>query len=355
MPKIILTGGGTAGHVNGNIALLPGLRKRNYEISYIGSRLNIERELIPNENVPYYIISSGMLRRYFDLKNFTDIFRVIKGIIDSIRIIKKEKPDLIFSKGGFVTVPVAIASYITKVPFICHESDLSPGLANKIAAKFSKKVLVTFPETLEYLGDKGVLVGSPIREELLQGNKEKGLSFLGFSDQKPLLLAMGGSIGSPLLNKAIWENLELLLKKYNICHLVGMDHYDSKYENIDGYRQFKYIKEEMKDVLKASSYVISRAGSNSIFEFLALKIPNLLIPLGLETSRGDQIENAASFEKLGYSLVLEEEKVTGESILEKLSILENKKDDFINNMMNAENSNGVENILNIIDGIIKEK
>lgn len=353
MPRIILTGGGTAGHVNGNIALLEGLRKRGYEITYIGSRLNIERELIPKENIPYHIISSGMLRRYFDLKNFTDIFRVLKGVVDAMKVIDKDKPDVIFSKGGFVTVPVAIAAKLKNIPFICHESDLSPGLANRIAGKFADRMLVTFPETLDKLGREGTLVGSPIRPELLRGDKEKGLKFLGFDDDKPLLLAMGGSLGSPLLNKAIQDNLELLTKKFNICHHVGQDFYDKNYDNIPGYRQFTYIREEMKDVMKATSFVISRAGSNSIFEFLSLKIPNILIPLGFETSRGDQIENAESFKNMGYSLVLEEKEVNGENLLNKIEELLERKEEFIKKMSEAKISDGVESILNIIDDTVK--
>lgn len=349
MKKIILTGGGTAGHVSGNLAIIPELEKRGYEIGYIGSRDNIEKEIIPSAGIEYFEISSGMLRRYFDLKNFTDVFRVAKGTFDALKILRREKPGVIFSKGGFVTVPVAASAAMLNIPFICHESDLSPGLANKIASKFAKKVLVTFPETAEYFGDKGIHVGSPVREELLSGSKEKGLEYLGFTGEKPLLLAMGGSLGSPLLNRAIRQTLNELTKIYDICHHVGKGNLSEEYEGTEGYRQFEYISGELKDILAATSFVVSRAGSNSIFEFLALKIPNILIPLGLETSRGDQIENAESFLKSGYSLVLHEKEVTGESIMGKLKELKDREKEFKENMEASDAKETVHKVCNIID------
>lgn len=315
MKKIILTGGGTAGHVTPNIALLPALRKADFDISYIGSYKGIERNLIEEQDIPYYPISSGKLRRYFDVQNFTDPFRVLKGYGQARRLIKKLKPDVIFSKGGFVSVPVVLAAKAKGVPVIIHESDMTPGLANKIAMRGATKICCNFPETLAHLPqDKAVLTGSPIREELLNGNKASALSFLGFSDDKPILLIMGGSIGSVFINNAIRGALDNLLKSFQIVHLCGKGNLDSTLDGCKGYRQFEYISDELPDLFAAADLVVSRAGANAICELLALRKPNILIPLSRNASRGDQILNAESFEKQGYSYVMEEETVTEKTL-----------------------------------------
>ena len=177
--KIVLTGGGTAGHVTPNIALLPHLKDKGYEISYIGSYEGIEKRLITDYEIPYYGISTGKLRRYFDPKNFTDPFRVIKGFAEAKKILKEIKPDVVFSKGGFVSVPVVRAAAALKIPCIIHESDMTPGLANKLCIPVAKKVCCNFPETLEHLPEeKAVLTGSPIREELAKGNKLENIALL---------------------------------------------------------------------------------------------------------------------------------------------------------------------------------
>lgn len=315
MKKIILTGGGTAGHVTPNIALLPALRQADFDISYIGSYKGIERSLIEEQGIPYYPISSGKLRRYFDVQNFTDPFRVLKGYGQARRLIKKLKPDVVFSKGGFVSVPVVLAAKAKGVPVIIHESDMTPGLANKIAMRGATKICCNFPETLAHLPqDKAVLTGSPIREELLNGNKASALSFLGFSDDKPILLIMGGSIGSVFINNAIRGALDNLLKSFQIVHLCGKGNLDSTLDGYKGYCQFEYISDELPDLFAAADLVVSRAGANAICELLALRKPNILIPLSRNASRGDQILNAESFEKQGYSYVMEEETVTEKTL-----------------------------------------
>ncbi|MBR5046930.1 MAG: UDP-N-acetylglucosamine--N-acetylmuramyl-(pentapeptide) pyrophosphoryl-undecaprenol N-acetylglucosamine transferase, partial [Eubacterium sp.] len=212
MKRIILTGGGTAGHVTPNIALIPALREAGYDIQYIGSRKGMERELIEEIGIPYHGISSGKLRRYFDVKNFTDPFKVMKGYADASRLLKKLKPDVVFSKGGFVTVPVVLAAKRRKIPVIIHESDITPGLANKLSIPAATKICCNFPETIRYLPpDKSVLTGSPIRQELFDGSKEEGMRLCGFEEEKPVLLVMGGSLGAAAINRSLRENLNALL------------------------------------------------------------------------------------------------------------------------------------------------
>jgi UDP-N-acetylglucosamine--N-acetylmuramyl-(pentapeptide) pyrophosphoryl-undecaprenol N-acetylglucosamine transferase len=355
MTKIVLTGGGTAGHVIGNLAILPGLQKRGYELAYIGSHQGIERDLIQKEGIPYHPIASGKLRRYRSLRNVTDVFRVMKGLFDALRVLRKEKPDLIFSKGGYVTVPVAIAAALLRIPFIGHESDITPGLANKLAARYATKMLVTFPETKTAFGDKGIVVGSPVRQELFSGDTKAAYKFLQFEPGRPVLLVMGGSLGAGFLNDTVWANLDRLLMDYQVVHLVGKGNINHNLDHRPGYRQLEYIGLEMKDVLTLADFIVSRAGSNSIFEFLALKKPNLLIPLDLNQSRGDQIENAKSFAKAGYSLMLREGDFTTEAFFDQLNKLQMCKTDFIKNMDQAVVQGSLEKILGVIDETLENQ
>lgn len=350
MKKIILTGGGTAGHVTPNIALIPTLKEKGYEIHYIGSKDGIEKKLIQSMNIPYYEISSGKLRRYFDLKNFSDPFRVLKGFSDAKRIIKKIKPDVIFSKGGFVTVPVVIAAKRCHVPAIIHESDMTPGLANKLCIPSAKKVCCNFPETVQCLPEgKAVLTGSPIRQELFEGNKEKGLSFCGFDHSKPVLLIIGGSLGSVAVNNAVRSILDTLLESFQIIHLCGKGHLDDALKQKKGYAQFEYIQDELNDLFAAADIMISRAGANAICEILALKKPNILIPLSAAASRGDQILNANSFQKQGFSFVIEEENVNNTSLLKAIEEVYKNRQTYIDAMSQSTMNNAIEIITDLID------
>lgn len=349
--KIIMTGGGTAGHVTPNLALVPRLKENGFDIKYIGSKDGIEKEIIGDAKIPYYEISSGKLRRYFDLKNFTDPFKVMKGVIEAKKILKKENPDVIFSKGGFVAVPVVIAASMKKIPVVSHESDLTPGLANKLSAPFCTKLCVTFRESLNYIKeDKGVLTGTPIREEILNGSAEKGREICGFKDNKEILLIIGGSLGAKSINEAVRKNLDELLKNYNLIHICGKNNLDKDLVGTKGYLQFEYVKEELSNLLKAADYIISRAGANVIFELLALNKPTLLIPLSKKISRGDQILNANSFEKEGYSLILDEDEMIEDEkkLLSKVKELKEKKDILVKNMKKSGVSNGVDSILEVI-------
>ena len=349
MRRIVLTGGGTAGHVTPNIALIPKLKELGYEVHYIGSYEGIERELIKPSQLPYHGISSGKLRRYFSLQNFTDPFRVLKGFVEARRIIRKLKPNIIFSKGGFVTVPVVVAAGARKVPVIIHESDMTPGLANKLAFPSAKKVCCNFPETLKLLPKKkGILTGSPVREELFEGDKKIALQMCNFVDEKPVLLVLGGSLGSVAINRALRELLPEILEKYQIIHLCGKNKIDPSLTNLQGYVQFEYLQEEYKDVIALADLVISRAGANTIGELLALHKPNLLIPLSLKASRGDQILNARSFKKQGFSMVLEEEHLTKESLLESIESLYSNQEHYLKNMRESNQQDSICIILDLI-------
>lgn len=355
MKKIVLTGGGTAGHVTPNIALLPKLKEAGYEIYYIGSYEGIERKLIESYEIPYYGISSGKLRRYFDWKNFSDPFKVLKGYGQAISILKKLKPDVVFSKGGFVSVPVVMAAKHCKIPAIIHESDMTPGLANKLAIPSATKVCCNFPETLQYLPEgKAVLTGSPIRSELLKGDKVHALNFIGnFTAKKPTLMVIGGSIGSVVINDTVRKALPELLKEYQVVHLCGKGNLALELDGTQGYVQYEYIKEELNDLFALADIVISRAGANAICELLALHKPNILIPLSAAASRGDQILNARSFEKQGFSYVLEEEKLTEETLLEAIRQVEEKKNSYRKAMEASSRIDSVTKVFELIEEAAK--
>ena len=350
MKRIILTGGGTAGHVTPNIALLPKLSELGYDIQYIGSYNGIEKDLIEPFGVPYHEISSGKLRRYFSTQNFTDPFRVLKGFGEARRLIKELKPDVIFSKGGFVSVPVVLAGKRCKVPVIIHESDMTPGLANKIAIPSAEKVCCNFPETLEYLPKgKAVLTGSPIRQELLSGNKIAALDMCGFTADKPVILVIGGSLGSVIVNNAVRQSLPQLLEHFQVIHLCGKGKMDETLNDTPGYRQFEYIRDELRDIFALADLVISRAGANAICELLALRKPNLLIPLSAKASRGDQLLNARSFERQGFSMVLEEEELTADSLLKAVQDLYENRGTFIDAMRDSDQQDSIDTIISLIE------
>ncbi len=353
MKKIVMTGGGTAGHVTPNIALMPSLRQEGFEISYIGSYDGIEKGLIEAQNVPYYGISSGKLRRYFDPKNFSDPFKVIKGFFQARKLLKKLKPDILFSKGGFVSVPVVLAAKTRHIPVIIHESDLTPGLANKLAIPAATKVCCNFPETLKYLPEgKAVLTGSPIRRELLTGNRLAALDFCHFTADKPVLLIIGGSIGSVFINNAVRGSLDQLLEQFQVIHLCGKGNLDPELEHRQGYAQYEYISDNLADLFAAADLVISRAGANSICELLALHKPNILIPLSAKASRGDQILNARSFESQGFSYVIEEESLTPQVLFDAIREVSEHRASYIHAMEQSGQMDAVDTIMHLIQEIV---
>ncbi len=344
--KIVLTGGGTAGHCTPNLALLPYLKDAGYEVAYIGSINGIERKLVADYGIPYEPIETGKLRRYFDPKNFSDPFRVIRGYQEAHKFLKSFAPNVVFSKGGYVGVPVVHAAHRLHIPCIIHESDMTPGLANKLCMPFAEKVCCNFPETLSSLPDsKAILTGTPIRDELFQGDREAGLALCGFSKERPVLMVIGGSLGASSVNKTVRDNLDVLLERFQIVHLCGKDKVDNLLLTREGYRQFEYVTEELKDLYAMADVVLSRAGANAICELLALKKPNLLVPL--PTGRGDQKLNAASFEAQGYSMVVQDDDLP-DVILTKLDELYSNRSTYIAAMENSSQGNSNRIILDLI-------
>lgn len=350
MKRIILTGGGTAGHVTPNMALVPTLKERGYDIHYIGSYDGMEKKLIEDIGIPYHGIATGKLRRYFDLKNFTDPFRVIKGLSEAKKLIKALKPDVVFSKGGFVSVPVVLAAHSQKVPSIIHESDMTPGLANKISIPKATKVCCNFPETIKLLPEgKAVVTGTPIRDELFHGDPTAAMTFCGFKEVRPTLLIIGGSSGSVRVNEAIWSCLDKITAKFNVIHLCGKGNTNEKYNDVPNYVQYEYIKAELAGMLALADVVVSRAGANAICELLALRKPAVLIPLSLAASRGDQILNAQSFDNSGYSKLLMEENVNDESLLAAINHVYENRAGYIAAMEKSTKSDAITMICDMLD------
>lgn len=351
--RIVLTGGGTAGHVTPNVALIPYLQEGGYEVYYIGRKSGIEKDLIENDQLPYFGINSGKLRRYFDWKNFSDLFRIFHGLIQSIFLMIKIKPDILFSKGGFVSCPPVWAAWLLRIPVAVHESDMTPGLANKLSQPFAKKVCLTFSETVKHVdSNKSVITGLPIRTPILLGDKNQGLALCQFTDKKPVLMVMGGSQGAKKINQAIRASLDKLLSQFQICHLCGKGNLSGIQQS--GYYEVEYIREDLPHLFAMTDLIISRAGATSIFEILALQLPNILIPLDAG-SRGDQILNAASFEQSGFSKVLPEKELTSESLIQIIHETYANREQLISSMRRAEMSNAVEKIVRVFSEILQSE
>ncbi len=349
MKRIVLTGGGTAGHVTPNIALIPALKEADYDIHYIGSFDGIEKRLIEDFDIPYYGISTGKFRRYFDLKNFTDPFRVMKGYAEAKKILKQIAPDIVFSKGGFVSVPVVRAAHALHIPCIIHESDMTPGLANKICIPVAEKICLNFPETMQYIPEgKGILTGSPIRKELSEGDAERARTLCGFNSDKPVVMVMGGSLGAAAINKAIREALKSILEDFQVIHICGKEKVDNLLLGVEGYKQFEYVKTELKDLFALADVIVSRAGANAICELLALKKPNILIPLSPKASRGDQMLNAKSFEAQGFSIVIDEDDLSDSLLVEKIRELYCSRHIYMEAMERSNQLNSIDTIIKLI-------
>ncbi len=345
---VLLTGGGTAGHVTPHLALIPLLKDEGFEIEYIGSKNSIEAGIMQREGIHYKGIYCGKLRRYFSWENFKDVFKVAAGTIQAFFHIRKIKPDVVFSKGGFVAVPVVIAAKLNKVPIICHESDITPGLATKISSKFAKAIASTFPECSTKLGAKCYYTGTPLRKELFNGSKDTALNEYKLDGNKPILLVMGGSQGALAINECLHESINELISKFDILHICGEGKVNESLLDKDGYVQIPYLHETLPNVLQAADIIVSRAGSNSITEFHALKKPMLLIPLPLGASRGDQILNAKSFEQRGIAKLLLQENMNKESFIEAINSLYNDKQSLINNMETDMAKDGTKEIVELI-------
>ncbi|MGN4615210.1 undecaprenyldiphospho-muramoylpentapeptide beta-N-acetylglucosaminyltransferase [Bacillus cereus group sp. MYBK71-2] len=351
--KILFTGGGTAGHVMINIVLIPKFMEKGWGLEYIGSQNGIEKLLV--QNVKYNIVSTGKLRRYWDLENFKDPFKIIKGCIQSYKLMKRIKPDVIFSAGGFVSVPVVIGAWMNKVPVIIREPDSTLGLANKIALPFTTKLCTTFPQTGENVSnEKKVYVGPIVREEIERGNVLRGRSYCKFKQDKPVLLIMGGSQGAQWINDMVRKSLETLLLNFNIVHMCGKGKVDSSV-GMEGYMQFEYIGEELPHILNMASVVVSRAGSTAISELLFLKKPMLLIPLTNSSSRGDQVLNAEYFSRQGYAEVILQDRVSTNTFIHAVNKLYTNKERYIQNMNGYKKTNneGIHQLIDIINEVVK--
>ncbi|MED0938859.1 undecaprenyldiphospho-muramoylpentapeptide beta-N-acetylglucosaminyltransferase [Bacillus mobilis] len=351
--KILFTGGGTAGHVMINMVLIPKFMEKGWGVEYIGSQNGIEKLLV--QNVKYNSISTGKLRRYWDWENFKDPFKIIKGCIQSYKLMKRIKPDVIFSAGGFVSVPVVIGAWMNKVPVIIREPDSTLGLANKIALPFTTKLCTTFPQTGENVSnEKKVYVGPIVREEIERGNVLRGRSYCKFQQDKPVLLIMGGSQGAQWINNMVRKSLETLLLNFNIVHMCGKGKVDSSI-GMEGYMQFEYIGEELPHILNMASVVVSRAGSTAISELLFLKKPMLLIPLTNSSSRGDQVLNAEYFSRQGYAEVILQDKVSMNVFIHVVNKLYTNKERYIQNMTGYTKTNdeGIHQLIDIINEVVQ--
>jgi UDP-N-acetylglucosamine--N-acetylmuramyl-(pentapeptide) pyrophosphoryl-undecaprenol N-acetylglucosamine transferase len=348
--KIILTGGGSAGHVIPNIALISKFKQEDWDIFYIGSKQGIERELIAKINVPYIAIATGKLRRYFSWQNFIDPFKVVYGLLQAIYYCHKIKPKIIFSKGGFVAFPVVVGAWLNRIPVVVHESDLIPGLANKLSFPFSKQICVTFALTKKGFKnrEKITVTGTPIRPELYLGNAEHGRKICAFTSNKKIILVYGGGSGAEIINRNIRSLLPEMLADFQVIHGCGKNKVDSKLD-IAGYKQFEFMGTELPDLLACANLVISRAGANSLCELLALNKPHILIPLSKAASRGDQIINAQYHAKLGLSQVILEDKLTPQTLIAKIQWVAEHENELITELAKHKKINSIEMIYGILE------
>ncbi|MBQ8653357.1 MAG: undecaprenyldiphospho-muramoylpentapeptide beta-N-acetylglucosaminyltransferase [Clostridia bacterium] len=354
MKKIVLTGGGTLGHVTPHLSLIPHLQKSGYDVHYIGTEKGMEADKIRTvPGVTYHAVQSGKLRRYFSWQNFIDPFKVLAGAFQSAALMGKIKPDVVFSKGGFVAVPVVFGAWLHRVPVVCHESDLTPGLANKLCAPFAKKIATTFPECASALGPKAEMTGTPLRPELFSGSRARGLSLLKFDGTRPILMMMGGSSGAQAVNKALREALPRLTEKFDVAHICGKGNLDASLEGTRGYTQVEFLDADLPDALACADLVLSRAGSNALCEFQALCKPLLLVPYPKGASRGDQILNAQSLNKRGLAHVLMQENMTADSLTEALNAVWAEKDQLIAALKAAPPADGTRRVLEMIEEVQK--
>lgn len=349
--QIVFTGGGTAGHVIPNLALIEFLQGEQARMSYIGSEQGIERNLLQDfPNVQYYPIATGKLRRYVSVQNFLDPFRVMKGFVQAYRILKKQKPDVVFSKGGFVAVPVVSAAWLLGIPVVAHESDSTPGLANRMSFPFVRFLCLTFAQARGAFkqAEKLRVTGTPLRKALFSGDAAQGLTLAGFAGKKPVLLIIGGSLGAQFINKTLRESLPALINRFDVLHICGAGKIDARLEDIDGYRQYEFVKEALPHFFAMASVVVSRAGANSVYELLALQKPHVFIPLSMASSRGDQVLNARHFASQGVSVVLEEEICNSGTLVRAVEDTYARRHQLIERMKGLDIGSGTEAVVAVI-------
>ncbi|MCK5413683.1 MAG: undecaprenyldiphospho-muramoylpentapeptide beta-N-acetylglucosaminyltransferase [Candidatus Pacebacteria bacterium] len=366
--KILLTGGGTGGHIIPLLTIVSEIKKmeeeknlKKSEYLFIGPKSDFNNS-ISDIGMKIKIIQAGKLRRYFSFENFTDIFKIVIGTIQSLYFIHKFKPTIVFSKGGFASVPPVVAAWLLKIPILTHESDTIPGLANRIIAKFSKKILVSFYFSKKYFPEKKViLTGNPIREEILQGNKNSARKFFNLNENIPTILVFGGSQGAKKINSVIVKSLPKILEKFQIIHLCGKRNYEElkiktekmKLKNNSRYRIYPFLSNELKDAFALYDVIISRAGASSLFEIIALEKPSIIIPLP-SSANNHQAENAKFFQDRNMIINIKEKDFKKEIFTEKLFELfeeNNLRKNMIEKMHEYNNFIGQKPVYNIIEEI----
>lgn len=351
---MLLTGGGTAGHVTPNLALLPALREAGFRVEYVGDGRGIERRLAREAGLPFHAIQTGKLRRYFSLQNFVDPFRIAIGVLQSIVWMLRLRPAAVFSKGGFVGVPVVVAAWLLRVPVIVHESDLTPGLANRLSFPFARRICLSFAETAEGLrGRSTVYTGTPVRAALREGDRARGLQRFGLDPSRRTLLVFGGSQGARAINDQLRGLLPRLPDDWQVLHLCGAGNLDPSLDGRDRYRQYEYLGEEFGDAFACADVVVCRAGANSLAELIAVRKPAVVVPLPTAASRGDQIDNARLFAEKGYGLVLPQDEMTADSLLEKLSQALARAPEIVRAMEAAESHDPARRIVELIEELAR--
>ncbi len=326
IPLVAFTGGGTGGHIYPGLAVIEALRRRGFQgrIVWIGSRKDLDRNIVEARGIEYCAIPSGKLRRSFSLENLADAFRVIAGYVSARRLLSQLKPALLFSKGGYVSVPPCRAAASLGIPYVTHESDTSPGLATRLNAGKAERIFVSWPDTVGMLPEsaknRAEVAGNPVRPSLLEGDAARGRKITGAPEGLPVVFFSGGSQGSKQVNDLVAAVLPDLAGKAFVIHQTGQELFDpALHAPLPGrYAPFAYIGDEMPDILAASGIVAGRAGAGTIWEAAALGKPMVLIPLAGAGTRGDQVENARMAEAAGAAISLEGEKASAEALKDAL-------------------------------------
>ena len=312
---VLFTGGGSAGHVVPSLPLIGYFANAGSRISYVGSREGPERSLVAPLGVSFFAIRSGKLRRYWSWRNFTDVLWIVVGILQAVVLMGRLRPSVVFSKGGYAAFPVVVAAWLWRIPVVAHESDLTPGLANRLSLPFVAAVCTTFAVTEFPVKNRPVIhTGTPLRGELMRGDAERGRAILGAPRDRPVVVVFGGSLGADALNRIVRQALDRLLEFATVVHVCGPARTEASLAHVPGYHQFEYVGAQWGDLLAAADVVVSRAGANSLYELVALGKPHLLVPLSRSASRGDQISNAQYARSRGWSRVIAEEALDAEGL-----------------------------------------
>jgi len=351
---IVFTGGGTLGHVMPNLPLIEHYQQEGWDVSYIGSKKGEEREKIEALGIRYYAIRTGKLRRYFDWQNFLDIFNVVMAIVQSFFILLKIRPNVVFSKGGYVALPPVVGAWLMRVPIVIHESDMTPGLTTKLSKRFAKKVCVSFQNAAKYFEKSKVTwTGLPVRNLVFEANRARGLEVSGFDGTRPILLTFGGSLGAEFLNTMVREQVKNgKLSAYDVINICGREKLDQSMK-FDNYVQFESLADDFLHIMQAADLVITRGGATSLFELLAMQKIHVIVPLSKRASRGDQIHNARYFSELGVSSFIEEEEYTWEAMEQLMTTTLANKNNILDKIEQLEFANATQKVINVIQQAAK--